>query len=228
MPDHHPFPPALRRHYLFAALDETQRARLAAHMRTRPFETGEPLFSQNEAAPTFFVLQSGAVKLYRLSPAGQEKIMRLIGAGQSFAESILFMQVPRYPVHAAGVRAGRLLAVEREAFLGVLRESFETCLAVMAQMTARIQSHWDEIEALSFANSHYRVVHYLLGLVPQHATRALSVKLPARKALIAAQLAMTPETFSRVLRALADIGLIEVHGGEVRIRDLALLRGHRY
>ena len=150
--------------------------------------------------------------------------MRLIRPGQSFAESVMFMEKPHYPVHGAGIEPGILIAIERGAFLTILQESFDTCRAVMAQMTQRIQAHWDEIEALTLQNSRYRVVHYLLGLISVSAHGATSITLPARKIVISAQLAITPETFSRVLRALSDEGLIKVHDETVHILDVGKLR----
>ena len=216
----------LRRHYLFAALDATQRARLLGHVHTRPFAAGELLFNQGDAARAFFLLQSGAMKLYRMSAEGQEKVMRLIRPGQSFAESVMFMNEPRYPVYGQGIEGGSLMNIECEAFLAILRESFDTCRAVMAQMTQRIQAHWDEIELLTLQNSRYRVIHYLLGLVPDGQRGRVNVILPTRKGLIAAQLAVTPETFSRVLRALTDEGLIEVQDEVVEVYDTEVLRLH--
>ncbi|HET7921896.1 MAG TPA: Crp/Fnr family transcriptional regulator [Gammaproteobacteria bacterium] len=214
----------LRHHYLFSALNETQRARILSHVFTRSFGAGELLFSRNDPAPSFFLLRNGVVKLYRVSADGQEKIMRLIRAGQSFAESIMFMDQPHYPVHGAGVEAGELLVIERSGYLEMLRESFDTCRAVMVQMTQRIQAHWDEIEALTLQNSRYRVTHYLLSLVPEGQRGTVTVTLPSRKMLIAAQLAITPETLSRVLRVLSDEGLIEVQEENIRIPDVDSLR----
>ena len=218
----------LRRHYLFAALSDAQRERLLASAEKRRFLAGEPLFGHGDEAGRFFLLRSGCVKLYRLSPEGDEKIMRLIRPSQTFAESILFMEAPRYPVHGEGVESGELIAFERGTFLGILQESFATCRAVMDQMTRRIQAHWDEIETLALQNSRYRVVHYLLGLLPSGAEGRVAVTLPARKMLIAAHVAVTPETFSRILRALSDERLIEVAGDEVTILDVESLRRHMH
>ena len=216
----------LRHHYLFSALDDAQRARVLAHSSVRAFAAGEHLFSHGDEAANFFLLRQGSVKLYRLSPDGHEKIMRFIRPPQTFAESVMFMDTPRYPVHGAGVEAGELVAFDRSAFLEILQESFATCRAVMAQMTQRIQAHWDEIEALTLENSRYRVVHYLLGLVPRGEHGRVSVTLPARKMLIAAHVAVTPETLSRTLRALNAEGLIQISEDRVTIPDTEALRRH--
>lgn len=216
----------LRHHYLFSALSDVELGRLLASAEKRPFGPGERLFSHGDLAAHFFLLRSGCVKLYRLSPEGDEKIMRLIRPSQTFAESVLFMEAPRYPVHGEGVEAGELLAFERDTFIGILQESFPTCRAVMAQMAQRIQAHWDEIETLALQNSRYRVLHYLLGLLPSEAHGRVTVTLPARKMLIAAHIAVTPETLSRTLRALSDESLIEVADDVVTIADVERLRRH--
>jgi CRP-like cAMP-binding protein len=218
----------LRHHYLFSALTEAQQLRLLATAVPRRLAAGERLFSRGDSAAQFFLLRSGCVKLYRLSPEGSEKIMRLIRPPQTFAESVLFMDVPCFPVSGEALDAAELIAFDRETFLGILRESFATCRAVMAHMTRRIQAHWDEIETLALENSRYRVVHYLLGLVPRDAQGQLTVTLPARKSVIAAHVAVTPETLSRTLRALSDEGLIEVAGEAVTVRDVERLRRHMH
>lgn len=224
MPSENTIARELRHHYLFSALNDTQRDRLLWSARERRFSAGEPLFSQGDAATQFFLLRIGCVKLFRLSLDGNEKVMRLIRPNQTFAESVLFMDEPRYPVHAEGVESGELVAFECKIFLEILQESFATCRAVMAQMTSRIQAHWDEIEALALQNSRYRVVHYLLGLLPSGAQGRQAVRLPAPKMVIAAHVAVTPETLSRTLRALSKEGRIEVSGDEVTILDAASLR----
>ena len=218
----------LRHHYLFSAMTDAQQGRLLATSVPRRLAPGEHLFSRGDAAAYSFLLRSGCVKLYRLSAEGDEKIMRLIRPSQTFAESIMFMDVPRYPVSGEAVEAAELVAFNRETFLGILQESFATCRAVMAQMTRRIQAHWDEIETLALQNSRYRVVHYLLGLVASGAVGRVTVDLPTRKVVIAAHLAVTPETLSRTLRALSDEGLIEVAGDEVTIADVERLRRHMH
>jgi CRP-like cAMP-binding protein len=216
----------LRHHYLFSALSDAELQRLLATAQTRRFAAGERLFSHGDTALHFFLLRSGCVKLFRLSPEGDEKIMRLIRPSETFAETILFMDPPRYPVHGEGVDPGELVTLDRDTFLAILKESFPTCRAVMAQLTLRIQSHWDEIETLALQNSRYRVVHYLLGLLPTGASGRVTVTLPARKTLIAAHVAVTPETLSRTLRALSDESLIDVADDVVTIRDVQRLRRH--
>jgi CRP-like cAMP-binding protein len=208
-------------HYLFAALDDAQRRRVRAHGRPRKLEAGQRLFSQGVRARYFWWVESGQIKLYRLSRSGHQKIMGIAEAQHSFAEGILFMDTPRYPVNAEAIGASEVFGFERETYLDVLETSFPTCRALLQRMVRRTQRHLDEIEALTIQNARYRLVHYLLRLNKHDA--AGTVTLPARKQLIAAQLAMQPETLSRLFRELEGDGLIEVRGGTVAIQDATVL-----
>lgn len=214
---------ALRAHYLLAGITDVQWRTLAPHLHRRHLAAGQTLFSQGDRAEVFFIVRSGAMKLFRVSAQGAEKIMRLVRGGQSFAESILFSDPPRYPVHAQAAEDSELVAIEREAYLRILRESFETCRAVMAQMTQRIQVHWNEIEALSLHGAVPRVARYLLEQLASQG-RPEQLRLPAAKTQIAAQLGLAPETLSRALRNLSEGGAISVRGATVQVRDEGTLR----
>jgi len=208
---------ALRKHYLLAAVDDAQWHALSPYLHVRRLQAGQRLFLQGDRADVFYIVRQGTMKLFRVSPQGGEKIMRLVRAGQSFAESVLFTEPPRYPVNAQAVEACELIAVEREAYLGILSASFDTCRAVMAQMTQRIHAHWNEIEALSLHGAVPRLARYLLDqYAQQDSTR---ITLPFPKSQIAAQLGLAPETLSRGLRALAQRGAIRVRGARIDVLD---------
>lgn len=209
---------ALPEHYLFDSLDAAQRETLRAHTRERRLAAGETLFSQGEAASHFWWLESGQVKLYRLSRDGHQKVMGLAAPGQTFAEGVLFMETPRYPVNAEALLPSTVLGIERGAYLSILETSFATCRELFARMVQRTQRHLDEIEALTIQNARYRLANYLLRLL-ETAKDGTTIRLPARKVLIASQLAIQPETLSRLLRELEDGRLIRVHGERIEIVD---------
>lgn len=213
----------LPEHYLFDSLDAAQRRKLLEHVRTRRLSAGETLFAQGDPASHFWWLERGQIKLYRLSRGGHQKIMGLAEPGQTFAEGVLFMDTPRYPVNAEAVTASTVLGIERETYLAIIETSFATCRALFRHMVRRTQHHLDEIEALTIQNARFRLVNYLLRLLGT-AEDNTTIKLPARKLLIASQLAVQPETLSRLFRELEEDGLIRVHGERIEITDSEALR----
>ncbi len=211
----------LRHHHLFSALDEGQLAAVAAASRLQHLSDGDLLFSQGQAADRFYLVRHGQVKLFRLAPDGQEKVIEVVSPGQSFAEAVMFMQGERYPVAAQALGSAEVLAVESRAFLGVLRSSSESCLRLLAGLSVRLHERLKEIETVTLQNATLRLANYLLNLGEQQGEQ---ITLPAAKHIIASQLAIQPETLSRILGNLASNGIIRVKGLAITILDRTRLR----
>lgn len=201
----------MARQRLVDGLDRNQCERLLASAIHCPLPCDQYLFHQGDPATHFFLVTRGRLKLYRLSVEGQQKIIGLVGPDESFAEGILFMDTPLYPVNAWALEPSTVVGLNRETYLALLRESFPTCLSVMAKLTERIQSLLNEVESLTLGDSRYRVVRFLVRLMSESAHENTTVYLPARKTEIAARLSIRPETLSRALTALSNEGLIEIH-----------------
>lgn len=210
--------------YFVAGLDERQRRRLLRASVRRKLASNEHLFHRDDPAKHFFVVLKGRIKLYRLSVDGDEKVLGLSGSHATFAEGVLFMQQPRYPVNAQALEASEVVGLDRDTYLSILRDSFPTCLSVMAEVTSRIQGLLNEIESLTLRDSRYRVVNFLANLLPADAGTQTSVQLPARKSAVAARLSIRPETLSRAFRLLHEEGLITMHDNRVVIHDPQALR----
>lgn len=210
--------------YFVSGLDEQQQQRLLQASMHHRLAANEHLFRRNDAASHFFVVLSGRIKLYRLSADGDEKILGLTGPNASFAEGVLFMQQPCYPVNAQALEETEVVGLDRDTYLAILRDSFPTCLSVMAEVTGRIQGLLNEIESLTLRDSRYRVVNFLVNLLPPTASTETRVELPARKSAIAARLSIRPETLSRAFRMLHEEGLIGMQDNKVVIHDPQALR----
>jgi CRP-like cAMP-binding protein len=217
--------PELRRAPLFAEMDERHLRELAAGAQALRLEAGEPLFRHGDPAERFFYLREGLIKLFRLSPDGDEKIIELIKPGETFAEAVMFMGTRgRYPVNAEAVNESRLLAFDQKMFLGLLRGSPEACFGLLASMSRRLHMLVNQIESLTLQNATYRLVAYLLEQIPRDVTASPEVVLTTPKGVIASRLAIQPETLSRILARLRQGGLIEVHGNHITVRNVEALR----
>ncbi|AOV17418.1 hypothetical protein BJI67_10420 [Acidihalobacter aeolianus] len=205
---------------LLAALDDGQRQTLSRHVKHRKLERGETLFAAGSPAEAFFWLRTGAIKLFMLSRHGEEKVMNIVQPGTTFAEGVAFMDPPVYPVTAQALEASEVLAIDTATFRALLQDSPPTCLALLAQQTGRIQSLLTEIEAQTLESAHHRLIAYLLAL----AGPSDDLQLPASKAVVAARLAIKPETLSRLLTELQRRGLIEMHERKLRLLDVRGLR----
>ncbi len=217
--------PELRRAYLFADMAPEHLQTLVNGMQDLRLKAGENLFRHGQPAERFFFLREGLVKLYRLSPEGDEKIIEIMRPGETFAEAVMFMgNQGRYPVNAEAVSEARLYSFDQKTFLKLLHDSSEACFGLLASMSRRLHMLVNQIESLTLQNATYRLVAYLLELIPTDSKNASEVQLTTPKGVIASRLAIQPETLSRILARLRNGNLIEVHGNHITVRDVNALR----
>ncbi|EAR08078.1 Crp/Fnr family transcriptional regulator [Reinekea blandensis] len=206
----------LSSHHLFSSLNEVQLSTLLRNATRRTLDEREVLFRQSEPADRFYYVSHGIIRLYRTSPSGHEKVVDIVREGQCFAEAIMFNAQERYPVTADAQVASEVIGIENGSFHGLLKSDNELCMALMRQMSIRLHSQLNEIENLSLQNALHRLVNYLLHDL-QSPNDTLTFDIPKR--LIASQLGIQPETFSRLLRKLEDNQLIQVSNRDLKILD---------
>jgi CRP/FNR family transcriptional regulator, dissimilatory nitrate respiration regulator len=215
---------ALRAHFLFAGLEPEQFAQLAGSAALVELAAEQILFQRGEPARQFFIVVSGEVKLALQSRAGDEKVVERLGPGHSFAEALMFVDGPRYPLAAIALEPSRVLAIDAAEFVAMLRASPDTCLRLLADLSRRLHARIREIEELTLESATHRLARHLLELAPTGAAGPLTVTLDESRQLLASRLAIKPETLSRILRSLADAGAIRIDGRQIELTDPVRLR----
>ena len=86
----------------FAGLDPRIYDDLVAAGTLRRYAKGETLFHEGEPGKGLFFVQSGVVKVYKLSESGREQILAVQRPGDSIAELPVFDHGP-YPAGAAAM-----------------------------------------------------------------------------------------------------------------------------
>ena len=214
----------LKRSHLFSCLNDEQLSEIMNATRLLRLQEGERLFEIGQTAERFFLVLRGQVKLFRVSESGNEKIIEICSPGKVFAEAVMFMQHQRYPVSASALAASEICAFSNQVFLQLLHDSTELCFALLADMSMRLHIRINEIEYLTLQNATFRVVNYLCELLPERADSVQVIDLSAPKNVIASRVSVTPETFSRILHAMAREGIVGIHGKTIEVYDPQRLR----
>lgn len=216
----------LRLHPFFAELEADALDRVRAGACRQRLAPGERLFEMGRPAERFWLVREGRVKLHRIAPNGAEKVVEVVGPGQTFAEAVMFLTLREYPVHAEALTESEVLGFDADGFLAELRASPEACLRVLGGLALRLKRRVDEIEALSLQNSTLRVITWLLQQLPNDAAPGAvhRIHLDVQKRILASRLSLQPETLSRALATLVERGVIAVEGPVVEVRDVARLK----
>lgn len=215
----------LARVHLFRELEPEWLERLAAGARLFKAERGEVLFEAGDPATGFYYLIQGRVKLVLLSPSGAEKVVEIVREGMTFGEAVVFIEQP-FPVTAQATEPSHVLYMGRSALLECVGHDPAFAFKMLAGLSRRLHSIVRDVESYSLCSATQRVIGYLLreAEAPTVDGRC-TIELPATKAVVASRLNLTPETLSRALHELSDLGLISVHGRTIEIVDLNRLCG---
>lgn len=214
----------LRRHHIFAGLNDAQLDKVMHSAQIIELGENQHLFEASQEAKHFYLVRSGRMKLYLSSADGMEKVIHLVGPGETFAEALMFMDSPIYPIHASALSESVVLAFPNKVFREILRESVDTCFRLMADMSAWLKKQLSEIDALTLQNATLRFSNYLLQQVPRNHNGSATITLEAAKHVIASRLSIQPESLSRILRNMQREGLLTTQGNEIVIHDIEALR----
>lgn len=214
---------------LFNDLSPVELKRLAEGCVLRRLARADLVFRMGQPCNEFHVVVTGQVKLFVLSPSGQEKVVELVGPGQSFGEAIMFTDRP-YMLGAQALGDALVLTVSKQAVLAEIERDHRFALRMLAGLSRRMHGLLHDVEAYSLHSGLQRVIGFLLrdqALEDSEPAEVRTVSLPVSKATIASRLSLTPEYFSRVLHELEADGLIEIDRREIRILSTQRLAAYQ-
>lgn len=200
---------------LFAGATEEDLDRLLQVCRAREHDKGEVLFSEGEKALGFYIVASGRIKIYKLSPEGKERILHIVHPGGTFAEAAIFGN-GLYPAYAEPLIRSQLVFFPKREFLDLLHGHVGIAINMIAGLSRFLRQFAGQIEELTFKDVPSRLAQYLLEI---GAGQKKQFDLPIAKSQLASKLGTVSETLSRTFRKLSDEGIIRVNGKTIHILD---------
>lgn len=220
---------AMADHAFFGGLDADTLAPLVdrSHVKTAP--AGTILFQHGDDYRGFYLVLSGAVHIYRLSPEGRMLVLHVMRAGESFAEVPLFKNETEsaYPATAETLEDSAFLFFPEEVFLSFVENNPRTALHMLGQMARRLHKAVNQLDAVSLHDVQERLARHLVEQVPtapDDPETPPTIELDIPKSVLAAELGTVPETLSRALRALEDENLIRSEASTIALTDVRGLR----
>jgi CRP-like cAMP-binding protein len=209
---------------LFSSMSLEEIARITLGTREIRVGKGDILFHKNDPCQGFHLLLSGQIKLAFTSAQGNEKVVEIVGPGQTFGEAIMFMDTP-YIVFAQALADSQLLHISKAALYDELENDPRLARKMLASMAMRLHQLMHDMEGYSLHSGKERIISYLLRELPESTTDGpATVALATTKGIVASRLNLTQEHFSRILHELVEDKLIVVKGRNIEIPDVARLR----
>jgi CRP/FNR family transcriptional regulator, dissimilatory nitrate respiration regulator len=204
---------------LFHGLDTTALKRLAAGTAVVDASKGATITRRGDPCAGFHVLVFGQVKLSVHTPRGDEKVIEVLERGESFGESAMFAGTA-YRTTATALADSKLIYLSKEIVMAELDREPRLARMLIERLSRRVNRLLGNVEDFVLRSGTERVANYLLTQLPERRRSETPViTFGTRKGVIASQLNLTQEHFSRILHELVVAGLIEVNGPAIRVLD---------
>lgn len=198
-------------------LSAAQAASLVSHGKAFAVGRGAVVLQRGTVPGAAFALNAGTVKLALRGADGEERILRVVNAGESFGEAAAFLARP-CPYDAYALTDAQLVSIPPSAIFALLERDRRFARRLVVALAERYCDVLAEFGAATTQRGSERLANYLESLA-KAAPASGTVQLPVSKTVIAALLGMKKETLSRLLHQFAAEGIIEVARREITILD---------
>ena len=204
---------------IFSELSPSDLNKIAERMVQRTYTKGQMILLEDDLGQTFFVIAEGSVKITRLSDAGREVILAMLGESDFFGEMSLLDGAGR-SANVVALEASEVLTLARNDFLDILQQYPKISISLLEELTQRIRKSDQQIESLSLSDVEQRIGITLIRLAEELGTiKQGSVKiknLPYQQD-IANMAGTSRETVSRTFKLLEEKGLVTREGRKLTI-----------
>ena len=208
---------------LFRGLCAPQVAGVARQCWVLSAKRGGVVASRDARLPGVFVLAFGSVQLMLGGAGEQRRLIRLVTAGETFGKATALLGGPS-SYDAVALADSKLIVIPSTAVMALMEREVPFARAMVTALARSNARLLGELEAATLQRSVQRLAGYLDSLA-NGSTGDCTVRLPVSKTVVAARLGVKKETLSRLLRELANDGVIAVAQRNIAILDRERLAG---
>jgi CRP/FNR family transcriptional regulator, cyclic AMP receptor protein len=211
---------------LFAGLDPSALATLAAEGHERSYKRHAPIFHEGEPGDAFFVIMSGAVKVYVTSAQGAEMVLTTVRSPGTLGEVSLFDEGPR-SASAEAMEPVRLLTFARSTVLGLAARDpriSEALLRAVGDLLRRLTTQAADLVFLDLEGRVAKLIADSAEARGRPDADTLVLDLGFTQGELASMVGGSRQSVNQILGALEGRGFLEVDRDTIVVKDLAALR----
>jgi CRP-like cAMP-binding protein len=215
----------LRRVPFFAVLPPDELKALATHCVVRRLARDEMLFAEGDICEGLYIVQEGALKLFKMADTGREQVLVIERAGSTVGELPLF-DGGTFPVAATAIEDSTLLYLPKREFLDLCRHNSAVAFAVIRTLAWRFRYLTSLVEELSLKEVSHRLARFLRDRAMKSGVRTkrgIEFPLEETNQEIGAEIGTVRDLVSRNLRRFVDRGIIRLERRKVIVLDMAEL-----
>lgn len=207
-------------------LSSDEWAELQRRGSRKLFEESQMIFEPSRDPQSVYVLETGRVRVYRLSAEGEEATLGYVAPGEVFGELPGFGDFARESFAAAAIHSA-VWKIPVDIFRTLVRKRPKLVIEVTRQIGERMKRVESRVESLVLRNVSSRVAMVLLELAEDFGERdgeswTLDLQLSQRE--LATLVGTTRQSINTVLGRFREEALIALEDGVLRLLQPEALR----
>lgn len=190
--------------------------------RSRRMPPEAVVFLQGDPASHLYLVASGRVRAFALSPSGQEITLEVLEAGRIFGDTSFLSGIPR-SVTIQTITETEIIVCRAEALIRLCHQSEELMLLLFQHMAETCNYLIHQVTRLVHYDSRQKVADLLLCESASRGRVSPSAELPYTHEEIARSVSLNRVTVSRILGEFKAKGMIGSRYGRITLLDRAAL-----
>jgi CRP-like cAMP-binding protein len=186
------------------------------HARLLTLRKDQVLFHDGEKATDYYQVEEGSVKMFIVSPDGQEFIQGIFSAGESFGEPALLGNFP-YPGSAKAIESCKVWKLPGDYFLQMLKENFDLHLKLTQTLCQRLKYKSMVLSEISSHDPDHRIISLLKYYKAKNGQTGENtpVRIPYTRQQIADMSGLRVETVIRTVKKMEKEGKLFLDGHKI-------------
>ncbi len=208
---------------LFQELSPKDAELVKTVLREKVLQKGETILTEGAPCERIFIVQSGRIKLYRMTSSGREQILEMLGPGDTCAcnpgSTSWFCSAT-----AEAVTDSKLWFLPRDQYVKLVENNAKISSALNRIFASKLQCLSSLVEEVSLKDSKKRLVKFLLDMAAKKKGIAASspvLFISFTREELAQRIGTARETATRQLHQLKRAKLISIEPHQITILDKA-------
>jgi len=206
------------------ALNKDELIKISECKTSKTIKKGETIFGEGENVNGIFCVKDGICKLTKLSPNGKDQIVKLVAKGELLGQRSMISDEPAN-LSAIALEDMQVCFIPKAEILGFFDKNNQFSMSVMKTICGDLRLADDHMVNMAQKSVKERLAEtlvYLHETFGENTDKTLKVQLSRDE--LASMIGTATESCIRLLSDFNKLGMIELVGKKIVLKDISKLK----
>ncbi len=206
------------------ALNKDELIKISECKTSKTIKKGESIFEEGENVNGIFCVKDGVCKLTKLSPNGKDHIVKLVTKGELLGQRSMISDEPAN-LSAVALEDMQVCFIPKNEILGFFDKNNQFSMNVMKTICGDLKLADDHMVNMAQKSVKERLAETLIYLQETFGTNTdKTLKIQLSREELASMIGTATESCIRLLSDFNKLGLIELVGKKIVLKDINKLK----